>query len=327
MSKSIDEELIYLSDVQCREEELRKLNDELDSKLDIDLGGSMDCDGLISSLVTNFPLNPLDFSETFKTNNNRGSADICSRMSELKLSEEESIKPNSSAGNRACLGSDCINTSADSSKRGATTAKTIPSAKPGKPGTDSRNESNSFQSLMPSSQDDENFTEGMHGCDKKYIGADATIRLHKAKIKALATQLKDALNDKKEAQDKFEKLQRKLKEETNENRRLTKSLSETKIICDQHKEKEAQDKVKIHGLNQDLTRLKRDLASAQKATKSDEAEHKRREVRLSRALEECSKLKTTLAKATSEKRDSGLEARKDNDNQVLKIRSLERQRA
>ena len=81
------------------------------------------------------------------------------------------------------------------------------------------------------------------------------------------------------------------------------------------------------GLKTELARTKRELTAANKVAKAAEKEHQSREIRLSRALEECDKFKAVLAKATADTKNTGTDARRENDKLQKQVRTLERQRA
>jgi hypothetical protein len=72
---------------------------------------------------------------------------------------------------------------------------------------------------------------------------------------------------------------------------------------------------------------RRDLTASQKVVNAAQNEHKGKEIRLQRALEECEKYKNVLAKATEETREGGADSRKMSAKFEMKIKSLERQRA
>ena len=154
------------------------------------------------------------------------------------------------------------------------------------------------------------------------IGLEAQVRFQKARIKALTVQLNDSLHMKKEAEESQRGAQRKSKEEAETSKRLQKSLFDLKQQLDKAKEGERNEKELGDGLKREVAQLKRDLAAANKVAKTAEQEHKGREIRLSRALEECEKFKAVLAKATSETKAGGNSARKENDKLVLQVSLL-----
>lgn len=159
------------------------------------------------------------------------------------------------------------------------------------------------------------------------IGTEAQIRFQKARIKALNVQLKEALMTKKDAEEGMRGAQKKSKEVTEENKRLSKVILDLKKEAEKMKKGVTDHSSENDGLKRELAQTKRDLAAANKVAASAEKEHKGREIRLARALEECEKFKAVLAKATQDTKAGGKDARKENDKLTSQIRSLERQRA
>lgn len=83
---------------------------------------------------------------------------------------------------------------------------------------------------------------------------------------------------------------------------------------------------RINELKNEIQELQKEAASTQQFSKKLEADYKRNEVRMSRALEECAKYKAILSKATEEKRQSGTISKEEKDDLMKKIKSLEQQR-
>lgn len=159
------------------------------------------------------------------------------------------------------------------------------------------------------------------------IGKNAMIRLQKARIETLDSQLKEALRGKHEAEDTSSKLRLQLKESTQERKRLQKALSEAKLVVGRSKVEEECTRTTVGDLKMDLNQTKRELAAAQKSLKVAESEHKGREIRLSRALKEVERYKKSVASRVSEKRQDDEEVRREKDKLSAQIKSLERQRA
>ena len=83
----------------------------------------------------------------------------------------------------------------------------------------------------------------------------------------------------------------------------------------------------IPNYREEITILKRDLASAQKVVKKSDCDSKNREIRLSRALEECNKYKTLVQNQTKqEEKDNTIQQTKEKEALTKKVRILEKQR-
>jgi hypothetical protein len=67
----------------------------------------------------------------------------------------------------------------------------------------------------------------------------------------------------------------------------------------------------MDGAKRENAKLKKELAAAKKLNSQAEKEHKGREVRLARALEECDKFKAVLKEATQETKATGGDFRKE----------------
>ena len=106
-----------------------------------------------------------------------------------------------------------------------------------------------------------------------------------------------------------------------------KSFSDLKSQHEKLKQSGQKDKDAIDGLKRENASLKTDLSASKKLTDAAQKEHKGREVRLSRALEECERFKQTLSRATEEAQSGAGGHRKEKDRLVGQVRSLERQRA
>ena len=69
----------------------------------------------------------------------------------------------------------------------------------------------------------------------------------------------------------------------------------------------------MDGMKRENAKLKKELAAAKKLNSQAEKEHKGREVRLARALEECDKFKAVLNQATQETKATGGDFRKEKE--------------
>lgn len=277
-SPPLEDEYDYFTDNRAREEELKRLNDELDiQQLDITDDTWHDPD-------INARTQPC--SESIATNAFSGSRDDHKKargtVDKIQLfpndnsgSSPESLTPSASASPR------CIDV-------GAT---------------------------------DENRTQ------TDGIGKNATIRLQKARIETLDAQLKDSLRGKHEAEDTASKLRLQLKDASQEKKRLQKALAQAKLLAGKSKTDEKSTRNVVDDLKMELNQTKRELTSAQRSLKVADSEHKGREIRLSRALQEVEQYKKSVSSRVTEKRQDNEDVRRDKDKLSAQIKSLERQRA
>jgi hypothetical protein len=109
-------------------------------------------------------------------------------------------------------------------------------------------------------------------------------------------------------------------------KKLESNLQEKQIKIDEYESKKAEQQSYINELNKEIQELRKEVASSQQFAKTIEADYKKNEVRMTRAIEECAKYKAALLKATEEKRLSGAISREEKDGLVKKIKALEQQR-
>ena len=169
--------------------------------------------------------------------------------------------------------------------------------------------------------------DDMHGSGPAHIGVEAQLRFQKARIKALTSQLSSYVATMKELEASSFAAKKWAKEEVESNKKSSKTILDLKSAADKTAASLQSLKDENEALKLQVADLTRSLASSAKVNRAAEAEHSGREVRLSRALEECDKYKETLAKATAEARAVGQGGKKENDKLVSQIKSLERQRS
>lgn len=95
---------------------------------------------------------------------------------------------------------------------------------------------------------------------------------------------------------------------------------------DEFELKTADQQSRINELKREIQELQKEVASTQQFSKAMEADYKKNEARMSRALEECAKYKASLSKATEEKRQSGTISKEEKEDLVKQIKALEQQR-
>ena len=158
---------------------------------------------------------------------------------------------------------------------------------------------------------------------------DVTIRLQRAKIQTLNQQHKQTQQKLKDTQASYSKIKQTLKGERMDKQRIEKQLKEKdaqyqKLLS---QNEECQNTL-IPNYKEEIKILKRDLVSAQKVVKKSDHDCKNREIRLSRALEECNKYKTIVQNQTKQENKDKLELQQTKGKEILtkKIRLLEKQR-
>jgi len=297
-SQSEVDEFDYFTDIRAKENELKKINDELDLQLRFSDG---------SKEENEMPL-------------------IVDKTSSTLTDHILSRKPNPAVERNRLQVGRARNDQND--YRGAVLSKRRPSARHKiSRKIDSQHVEQSVSNLhsAPISPPQCTGSENDLHCNEG-VGKNAMIRLQKARIEALDLQLKVALSAKHDAEDMASKLRMQLKESCQENKRLQNSLTGTNSLAGKGNSEEKSTKDMVDDLKLELNRTKRELESAQKSLKVAESEHKGREIKLSRALQEVEKYKRTIENTASEKRQDSEGIRKENEKLSRQIKLLERQR-
>lgn len=303
---SINDDLRYLADIQSQEDEIRRLNDELDSKI---------C--------------AVNTIESSRKNNHQAESNV-----KLQTKEFDTINRKTTANNfPAATKYDRWKDKKIDKYVPVKSPRIIPEQSTVEKDSDQKIR---IQRVLPSSDvtqnqidDDNNSIEeyGLNVPGQEDIGQGALIRLLKSRIKALTKNLKDALSQKNDMENKLSSYQSKMKEALGEKQKLQKSLVGTKTLSDKRQNEASESKQGLVAIKQELNDTRIKLVEAQKIAKKTDSEHKARQIRLTRALEECERYKATLGKATSETRECGASARQANDKLHSQVKSLERQRS
>jgi len=306
---SNDEDLGYFADFHEKEEELRKLNDELDLKLKIQndsVGRTqlainetvpMLFSNMEDSSIEGFPIKnaETEIQETIvlKGQNKKNIRRTVTNKNQIKKRIKNSLKDDSP---RSVLPSP-IKTPSESIFPSCITTETP------------RRNSSEEADKAPS------------------IGFKATLRLRDARIKSLESQLHVALKEKQEMEENLKDVKQKYKSESSEKSKGTKKLTDQKNAYNKLKQEFSTSKANAQEWKDECYNLQRELNSTQKSLKMRENDQQAREVRLSRALQECESYKKSLAKATSDTREGGVETRKEKDTLIKNIKTLERQKS
>lgn len=167
-------------------------------------------------------------------------------------------------------------------------------------------------------------------CPPPPMGAKATIRLQKAKIHALSSEVKSTMEAKQELETRLQELSSRLRDETKEKRRLTKALLQAKNAASKSKSSANSSGDTIESLRSELHAVKRELASCQKSLQIAEGEQNSRQIRLERALQEVNRVKKSVAESSerSSKATNGPKGDcKERDELQRKVALLEKQRS
>mmetsp|Transcript_26102 Transcript_26102/g.56539 ORF Transcript_26102/g.56539 Transcript_26102/m.56539 type:complete len:278 (-) Transcript_26102:75-908(-) len=126
------------------------------------------------------------------------------------------------------------------------------------------------------------------------MGAKATIRLQKAKIRALSCQVQTVVQAKEELEAKVEDLtERLLRNEEKQRHRL--KLIQAKKSASKSQSSSVDT---VESLRSELHAVKTELSSCQKSLKIADGEQKSRQLRLERALQEVNKYKKSVSEAS-----------------------------
>ena len=159
------------------------------------------------------------------------------------------------------------------------------------------------------------------------IGTKAVLRVHKARVKTLTSQLKSTMESKREGEKMIIELKKKLKTETEQRKKIQKAAADKRAENQRQKVKDEDIGTRMEELKKLLNEKERDILAGQTSAKKTEMEQKGRDVRLSRALEECEKYKKSILQAEENTRECGVEVRRDRDKLMNHIKTLERQRS
>ena len=178
----------------------------------------------------------------------------------------------------------------------------------------------------PSNQDKSANNKEPLGLAKENIGPKATIRFYKAQIQTLTKRL-EAMTEDKIA---LEKQSRKLKSQANEEIKQRNVAQKALDKANSKNEENAQEikalKGAVEDLRVDIASLQKENAASQKLLKAVDRDKNVRNMKLSRALEECEKHKQMLSKATEETKKFGSKSNECIEELAKKARTLERQR-
>lgn len=188
---------------------------------------------------------------------------------------------------------------------------------------------NTISTLEDDAQDDSyrtTFESDVLPVGAEDMGAEATIRFLKAKLRVLQEELDRVVAESNNKDEKSSAVERKVKELTEEQGRLQKTNQGLQSQIDKYKKLYDECKHKNEGLEQQLVALRKDLDSIQRDQKQSASNKNVTEVRLNRALEEAEKYKTALKKEKTQSKDTGEQDRKRIEQLLAENKRLEKQK-
>lgn len=151
-------------------------------------------------------------------------------------------------------------------------------------------------------------------------------RIKDPSYSALKTELEKTKHALTTISDEHSASQQRLQRQNKYVKKLESDLRGKQDKIDELELKTSDQQSRINELKNEIQELQKEVASTQQFSKKMEADYKRNEVRMSRALDECAKYKASLLKATEEKRQSGTISKEEKDDLMKQIRALEQQR-
>jgi len=170
-------------------------------------------------------------------------------------------------------------------------------------------------------------TMGENGTPKAPM---ATERYLKAKIRMLTQQNDEGTELRKKMSEQINDLQKQLKGEREESKKLRKRISiletENRRVNNMRKPEGSHVGSDPAALEQEVTALKKDLATAERIAKQADANSKNKDLQLKRATETISRIKTQLQETQSTQRESTSSDRQRVDTLEGRVKTLEKHR-
>ncbi|XP_077993724.1 testis-expressed protein 9-like isoform X2 [Glandiceps talaboti] len=159
------------------------------------------------------------------------------------------------------------------------------------------------------------------------MGAEATIRFLKAKLRVMQEELDRLAHECTKRDEENGNLLGKMKEIDDERSRLHRTNQSQQTQIEKYKRLSEDAKSKSDGLENQLGSVRKELDSLKRGQKQATATQSATEVRLNRALEEIEKLKSQLAKSKLSSKDSSDQERKRIDQLQAENKRLEKQKS
>uniref|UniRef100_A0A0G4HMH2 Testis-expressed sequence 9 protein n=1 Tax=Chromera velia CCMP2878 TaxID=1169474 RepID=A0A0G4HMH2_9ALVE len=154
-----------------------------------------------------------------------------------------------------------------------------------------------------------------------------TVRLQKARILSLEEDLINAIRQGEEARTALTDSSAKVKKLEDEVKKLQKIKESMDTKTQKAQETIDADKLRISGLEKELSDAKAEIERQKAQGRKTEAERVAKETRLNRLTEENERLKAQLKEARATDRDRGSAERQERERLAVECRKLERQRS
>lgn len=158
------------------------------------------------------------------------------------------------------------------------------------------------------------------------MGSEAQIRILKAKLGVMHEQLGKLSHELGTKDESLREIQSKLKDTEEEKSRLQRSNTAQQAQIQKHKKLMDEAKERADSLDVQLTACKKELDATKKNQKQQATSQGTLEVRLNRALEECEKYKTQLEKVKSGTKESVEAERRRLEELTVENKRLEKQK-
>ncbi|KAK9816512.1 hypothetical protein WJX72_001356 [[Myrmecia] bisecta] len=156
---------------------------------------------------------------------------------------------------------------------------------------------------------------------------EATVRLHKARIRALSAELATSQEQLKERSKRLEAAEKELQELKREKASWNKAQKAQELQLEKYKRAAEDARNKLDAKENMVKELSKDGFKVERERRNVEAEVKARDVRLNRALEEVERYKRALEEVKSHEREGKDSVKVDLQKVYADCKKLERQKA
>jgi len=285
----------YFEDVAAREEELRKINQELDTKLNI----VSKKDGIEVPSVNDLSLD-VSPRYKYKTDDTIKCAKSCIKPKVRKLSPASSV-----------------NTIASSSQSCDSFRMAILDVSEEDDYDDNTDDNYDCDSVK--------FKTVKRLSDNK--GNNAKSRVQQARIKTLTSKLRETILSNKETDKIAKSFEAKSKQLDEDKKRLERELFRLKSAAGRKLDDSKSMNDEVDGLRIENQSLQKEVAGLKGILKESESKSRTREVRLNRAMESVDKFKKLATEGRSEKNESKSKTRKEIEDLLKQTTDLKKQKS